>query len=167
MVRFLIKVIRFCNVQLVTYYKWCLMKIAKNWVVLNRISVRVRPWIWKRAGCQIRGKISIGYDVYFDATNSHLICIEEGVWIASRALLLCHKRDLSSYSKGSDYNELGYHKMGIHLKRGSVIGMGAIILPGVTIGEGSIVGAGSVVSRDVPDWTIVTGNPAKVVKQID
>lgn len=47
------------------------------------------------------------------------------------------------------------------------IGMNVIILKGVTIGEGAIVGAGSVVTKDVPAWTVVAGNPAKVVKQIE
>lgn len=46
------------------------------------------------------------------------------------------------------------------------IGYGSIVLPGVTIGEGSIVGAGSVVTRDVPPWTIVAGNPARMVRDI-
>ncbi len=46
------------------------------------------------------------------------------------------------------------------------IGMNAIILKGVTIGEGAIVGAGSVVTKSVPPWTIVAGNPAQVVKQL-
>ena len=44
------------------------------------------------------------------------------------------------------------------------IGMNVIILKGVTIGEGAVVGAGSVVTKDVPAWTVVAGNPAKVVK---
>lgn len=46
------------------------------------------------------------------------------------------------------------------------ISYGACILKGVTIGEGAIVGAGSVVTKDVPAWTLVAGNPAKVIKQI-
>ncbi|MDG6079083.1 acyltransferase [Erythrobacter litoralis] len=44
------------------------------------------------------------------------------------------------------------------------IGAGSIILPGVRIGDHCIVGAGSVVNSDVPDRSIVVGNPAKVVK---
>ena len=44
--------------------------------------------------------------------------------------------------------------------------MNCIILKGVTIGEGAIVGAGSVVTKDVPAWTVVAGNPAKVVKTL-
>lgn len=46
------------------------------------------------------------------------------------------------------------------------IGMNCIILKGVTIGEGAIVAAGSVVSKDVPSWTIVGGNPARVLKDL-
>lgn len=47
------------------------------------------------------------------------------------------------------------------------LGHGIIILPGVTIGEGAIVGAGAVVAKDVPDYAIVGGNPAKVIKYRD
>jgi acetyltransferase-like isoleucine patch superfamily enzyme len=46
------------------------------------------------------------------------------------------------------------------------IGFNAIILKGVTIGEGAIVGAGSVVTKDVPAFTIVAGNPARVIRKI-
>ena len=44
------------------------------------------------------------------------------------------------------------------------VGGGAIICPGVTIGDRSVIGAGSVVTRDVPDYSIMVGNPAKLVK---
>ncbi len=46
------------------------------------------------------------------------------------------------------------------------IGMHVTILKGVTVGEGAIVAAGSVVTKDVPAWTVVAGNPAQVVKEI-
>jgi len=46
------------------------------------------------------------------------------------------------------------------------IGMNCIILKGVTIGEGAVVAAGSVVTKDVPAWTVVGGNPAKFIKKI-
>lgn len=46
------------------------------------------------------------------------------------------------------------------------IGMNAIILKGVTVGEGAVVGAGSVVTHDVPAWSVVAGNPARVVKML-
>ncbi len=47
------------------------------------------------------------------------------------------------------------------------IGAEALILKGVTVGEGAIVGARSVVTKDVPPFTVVAGNPAKVVKQLN
>ena len=46
------------------------------------------------------------------------------------------------------------------------IGCMSVILRGVSIGEGAIVGAGSVVTKDVPPWTIVAGNPARVIREI-
>ena len=49
------------------------------------------------------------------------------------------------------------------VKRGASIGANAVILPGVTIGEYALVGAGSVVTKDVPDYAIVAGNPSKVI----
>lgn len=45
------------------------------------------------------------------------------------------------------------------------IGDGARIMPGVTIGDGVIVGGGAVVTRDVPDWSVVAGNPGHVVRR--
>lgn len=47
------------------------------------------------------------------------------------------------------------------------IGSGATLLCGITIGVGSLVGAGSVVTKDVPPRTIVAGNPARIVKELD
>lgn len=45
------------------------------------------------------------------------------------------------------------------------IGARVIIMPGVHIGTGVIIGAGAVVTKDIPDYTIATGVPARVVKQ--
>jgi len=52
------------------------------------------------------------------------------------------------------------------VKKGASIGSGATILANVVIGEGALIGAGSVVTRDVPPFCVVTGNPAIVVRQL-
>ncbi len=44
------------------------------------------------------------------------------------------------------------------------IGTRAIILPGITIGNGVIIGAGSIVTKDIPDYAIAAGNPARIVR---
>ena len=48
---------------------------------------------------------------------------------------------------------------------GADLGVGSIILPGITVGEGAVVGAGSVVTRDVEPYTVVAGNPARVLRK--
>ena len=55
----------------------------------------------------------------------------------------------------------------IHVGEDCWIGGGAIILPGVTIGRGSTVGAGSVVTKDVPPFHVVAGNPARIIRKIE
>lgn len=53
------------------------------------------------------------------------------------------------------------------IERNVWIGFDACILPGVTVGEGSIVGAKSVVTENVPPYTVVAGNPARVIRRLN
>ena len=53
----------------------------------------------------------------------------------------------------------------IHIKADAWVAGWAIILPGITIGNGAVVGAGAVVTKNVEPWTVVCGNPAKIVKK--
>jgi acetyltransferase-like isoleucine patch superfamily enzyme len=55
----------------------------------------------------------------------------------------------------------------VRVGRNVWIGFDACVLPGVTIGEGAVVGARSVVAADVPPFTVVAGNPARVVRQLE
>ena len=52
----------------------------------------------------------------------------------------------------------------VRVGRGSDIGVGAILLPGVSLGRGVQVGAGAVVTRDAPDFAVIAGNPARILR---
>ncbi|WP_258911399.1 acyltransferase [Pseudomonas putida] len=56
---------------------------------------------------------------------------------------------------------------GITLERGASIGANATLLPGIVVGEYAMVGAGAVVTKDVPPYAVVVGNPAKIIRVID
>jgi virginiamycin A acetyltransferase len=72
---------------------------------------------------------------------------------SSISLFLHEKGNLSSYSKGD-----------IIIKNDVWIGVNCTILDGITIGNGAVIAAGSVVTKDVPAYAIVGGNPAKLIK---
>jgi acetyltransferase-like isoleucine patch superfamily enzyme len=81
--------------------------------------------------------------------------------------------DVIDWKRGLEENKTGVYKnwenvnhAPIVIKDKSWIGFNVVILKGVTIGQGSIIGAGSVVTKNVPDYTVVAGNPAKIVKTI-
>ena len=140
--------------------------IMNSWLLSPFLPRKVRPWVLKRIGCRVGKGCFIGDNVRIDAGHSDMITIEDGVSIAGGTRLLCHQRDFRHYYVGSDYMKLGYTIKPIVLKQGCLIGMESFVLPGVTVGEGAIVGAGSLVTKDIPAWTVATGRPAKVVKQI-
>lgn len=82
--------------------------------------------------------------------------IEDDVFLGPNATLT---NDLMPRSK--EYPEIF---SGITLKQGASIGANATILPGITIGIKAMVGAGAVVTKDVPDYAVVVGNPAKIIR---
>lgn len=53
------------------------------------------------------------------------------------------------------------------IRQGASIGANATILPGLTVGRYAMVGAGAVVTRDVPDYALVVGNPARIVRFLE
>lgn len=140
--------------------------VMNNWLLSPLLPRKVRPWVLRKIGCKVGKDVFVGDSVKIDSGHSDLITIEDGVSIAGGTRLLCHQRDFSDYCIGDEYLALGYILKPIVLKKGCLVGMESFVLPGVTIGEGAIVGAGSLVTKDIPAWTIATGRPAKVVKEI-
>ncbi len=79
-------------------------------------------------------------------------------------VLAGYKNENGDYLNNKDWSSVKSAQ--IIIKSDSWIGMDAMILKGVTVGEGAIVAARSVVSKDVPPFTVVAGNPAKIVKYL-
>ena len=150
-----------------TYRDGFLLKYMMNSWLLSPISSRkLRPWVLRKIGCKVGRDVFIGDSVKVDSGHADLIYIGDHAHITGGCRLLCHQRDLSNYYVGDDAAKLPYRLGEIHIGKGCMIGMESMIMPGVTIGEGAIVGAFSLVTKDIPAWTIATGRPAKVVKQI-
>ena len=101
-----------------------------------------------------------------DTSYANMIYIGDYTHITSGCRLLCHQRDLSNYYVGDNAATCRYRTGEIHIGVGVMVGMETLIMPGVTIGDGAIIGAGSIVTKDIPAYTIATGRPAKVIKQI-
>ena len=144
-------------------------------------------------GCEFRfeskgGYIKVGSDCYIGPSlliSRNSIEIGNHVTIAWGCTIYDHdshsldyrerrkdiEREIANINQGLDFirdkDWSTVNSAPIVIKDDAWIGMNVIVLKGVTIGRGSVVGAGSVVTKDVPDWTIVAGNPAKVVKKID
>lgn len=121
--------------------------------------------------------ISIGKRSFISSSliSAQEISIGDDVLIAWGSTIVDHNSHSISFSKRQrdTIDWLCGNKDWTHVKIFPVnignkvwIGFNSIILKGVTIGEGAVVGAGSVVTKDVPAWAIVAGNPARVIREI-
>ena len=87
------------------------------------------------------------------------ITIEDDVMIAANVQLISNNHD--------PYDLWVLPCKPVLIKESAWIGAGATILPGVCVGRHAVVGAGSVVTKDVPDYAVAVGNPARVIKMLD
>lgn len=124
--------------------------VASNAIVIGLVEVATGVSIWY--GAVVRGdleQIAIGA-----RTN-----IQDGAILHG---------DPGMATVLEDHVTVG-HRAVVHsayVERGSLIGIGAIILDGVRIGAGSIIGAGSVVTKDVPARSLMVGVPAKRLREV-
>ena len=94
------------------------------------------------------------------------VTIEDEVFIGHGVMFINDRYPRASTPEGELQTEADWEPVPTIVKKGASVGSNATILCGVTIGEGAIVGAGSVVTKDVPPFTIVAGNPAQVFRKI-
>ena len=94
------------------------------------------------------------------------VTIEDEVFVSHGVMFTNDKYPRATNESGGLQTEDDWEVIPTLIKKGASIGSNATILCGITIGAGAIVGAGSVVIEDVPDHTIVAGNPAKVIRKI-
>ena len=145
------------------------LKFFKSWCYHSlAYSSPLPSWaikFQKSRGVKIGENCHISPYVLIDLLHPELITIEDNVTISSNSMIFAHINPTAN----NFLKEHGYPRTikPVLIKKGAVISVGCIIIAGVTIGENSIVGAGSVVTQDVPDYCVVVGNPARVVKKID
>lgn len=95
------------------------------------------------------------------------VTIEDEVFVGHHVVFINDKYPRATNERGELQTEEDWQLQPTVVKRRASIGSGAVILCGVTIGENAVVGAGSVVTKDVPPYTIVVGNPARVLRRIE
>jgi acetyltransferase-like isoleucine patch superfamily enzyme len=90
--------------------------------------------------------------------------IEDGVFVGHGVMFINDRYPRAINGHGALKTEADWVCIQTRVCRGASIGSNATVLCGVTIGEGALVGAGSVVTKDVPPYTVVAGNPARVLR---
>jgi acetyltransferase-like isoleucine patch superfamily enzyme len=122
---------------------------------------------------RIGNNVSIGGETIISAVKS--IIIEDDVLISYRCIIndsddhslaySVRKADLRSWMDGHrDFSDSSTAP--VRICKGAWIGAQVIITKGVTVGEGAVCGAGSVVTKDVAPYTVVAGNPARVIREL-
>lgn len=119
--------------------------------------------IISRSSVIIGDDVTIGWNVYIYDHNSHSINYQDRI-----EDIFCQRKNYY-LNRNMIYNKnwSTVKTKPIIIQDKAWIGFNAIILKGVTVGEGAIVAAGAVVTKDVPPYTVVAGNPAVVVKTIN
>ena len=151
--------------------------MIKDDVKLGKGAVVFQPDLVNLYGCEIGEETKIGAFVEIRKTVvigkrckiqafafiPEGVTIEDGVFIGPH---VCFTHDLfprAVNDDGSQQSAADWVTVPTLVKAGASIGANATILCGITIGRSALVGAGAVVTRDVPDFAIVGGNPAKVL----
>jgi maltose O-acetyltransferase len=132
--------------------------------LINKIKLSLRGELsiskLKKLGLQIGDNYSIQGRCILDPSHCWLIKIGDNVTLAPNVHIIAHD---ASTKRRLNYTKIGLVEVGNDV----FIGAGSIVLPNVKIGDNVIIGAGSVVTRDIPANSVVAGNPARVLGNID
>lgn len=151
-----------------TFRENCIrIKNAFLYKILMHCSIRSwRIWAFRNAGYHIgeQSKFASGITITQVFVNNR-----GSLWIGDRVNIAANVTFiLMSYPTTSKLRTILDHSIKpVRIEDDVWIGCGAIILNGITIGKCSIVGAGSVVMHDVPPYSVVAGNPARVIKTME
>jgi acetyltransferase-like isoleucine patch superfamily enzyme len=148
-----------------TYGQYCIIskreEIGKDTRIGNFVFIRENTIIGK--GCTIGSYVDIEGDVRL----GNFVSLQSGCYLTRGVVIedevFCGPRVLTLNDKRMTHRRASmiFERQAPRILRAARIGGGSVLCPGVTIGENALVGAGSVVTRDVPDRTIVVGNPAR------
>ena len=140
--------------------------IGEDTRIGNFVLIREETTIGR--GCTIGSYVDIEGDVIIgDHVSLQSACyVTRGVVIEND--VFCGPRVTTMNDKRMSYRRenVPFVRAAPRILRAARVGGGSILLPGVTVGENAVVGAGSVVTRDVPDFSIVAGNPARVIGRV-
>lgn len=134
------------------------MKILKNFIYRLRGEVTTEQLI--RDGMRVGKNFHRLNNVILDPGHCWLISIGNNVTMAPRVHVLCHDASTKLFL---DYAKIGRVTIGDNV----FVGAGTVILPGVTIGSNVVIGANSTVTHDIPDNSLVAGNPARRLSSLD
>lgn len=143
---------------------------AKIW---NYAQVRERAVIGE--GCIIAKNVYVDFDVTIgrnckiqnNCSLYHGSVIEDGVLLGPHTILTNDKRPRAINGDGSLKGAADWEVGVTRICYGASTGAGVVVLPNVRIGRFAMVGAGAVVTRDVPDYALVVGNPARQIGWVD
>lgn len=118
------------------------------------------PWACPDAGISLGDGVIVNAFSYLSGEGG--LVVEQGVLFGPQTCILSAGHEIDDGHDDISANALTYAP--IRIRRGAWIGAAATVLQGVTVGRGAVVAAGSVVTRDVPDFAVVAGVPAQVIR---
>ncbi len=111
--------------------------------------------------CDFGNRVTFGKGVFIN--HSAILSASGGIEFGNGVMLAPGVR-IATINHDLNERHTIYTYGKVIIKKNAWIGMGATICPGVTIGEYAVVGAGAVVTKDVPDYAVVGGVPAKIIR---